>query len=641
MDLLCALIASVLLLSASSSASSPLRPHIVQIVADDLGYHDLGFLNGGATITPEIDALVADGVRLTDYYTFRVCAPSRAATMTGRYPHNVGFYDMTDDSHHCVHPSFKMLPQLLREQGYRTHATGKWDVGYVEQHCTPTFRGFESFLGYYTACTSDYWYHGAPGGNATESKCGGVDFHDSVTGKIAGAPMSGSRSVNGTYDADLFTARATDVIAAHDASESLYLYVAYHNVHDACTADRFALGLHAPKGTVERYPTTKLDTWKVQAAMTTELDYGVGNITAALRAKGMWNDTVLIFMSDNGGPLDHSANFPLRAGKGSEFEGGYRVMSFVASPLLPPAVRGTNFSGMVHSADWYATVFSGIARFPPPGDTGMVPADSINQWPALTGANATAPRAEVIHCVQSPTFNKSLGDVGVAAARFGKWKLIVGTSCTSNRVYQRWPTPGKVPVPFGKSGGVVESGTDHARAPLLPHVRSNGERGIAPDPTCAHGILSGNGQVCCAATCGRCGGPSCAKLPGGGAACCTGKIKDAKVSCTESPAPCVMSSPATKDVCLYDLENDLGETTNLAGDAAHADLLASLVAKLEARGAAAPDIAIAFADVGRKNKTADKATCAQEESTGYLEPIDWQHSIRSKPPTTAAGNDDS
>ena len=107
-----------------------------------------GFLNGGATITPEIDRLFGkEGVRLTDYYTFRVCAPSRASTMTGRYPHNVGFYDMTNDPSHCVHPSFKMLPALLREHGYRAHMAGKWDVGYVEQHCTPTFRGFETFLG--------------------------------------------------------------------------------------------------------------------------------------------------------------------------------------------------------------------------------------------------------------------------------------------------------------------------------------------------------------------------------------------------------------------------------------------------------------------------------------------------------------
>ena len=407
--------------------------------------------------------------------------------------------------------------------------------------------------------------------------------------------------------------------------------MAFHNVHDACTADRFALGLHAPAATVDRYATTVLDTWKVQAAMTTELDYGVGNITAALRAAGMWEDTVLLFMSDNGGPLDHSRNWPLRAGKGSEFEGGYRVTAFVASPLLPPAVRGTNWSGMAHSADWYATVASadGIAGFDPGSDTGMVPADAVNLWPALTGANATAPRTEVIHAVQSPTFNKSLGDVGVASARFGRWKLITGTSCEGNSVHQAWPALGEQAVPFGQSGGQIEAGTDHARAPLLKHVRSNGERGVAPDPTCAHGIRSGGaGAVCCATACGGCGGPNCGGMPGGGKACCEGKIKASGVMCTEAPAPCVMNQtkPAKTTACLYDLEADLGETTNLADDPARAALLAELMGKLAARGAAAPDIAIAFADVGRVNKTASATTCAQEEATGYLEPIDWvQH----------------
>jgi arylsulfatase B len=134
------------------------KPHIVHIVADDLGYNDLGALNGNKTLTPALNSLIQEeGVLLTNYYTFRVCAPSRAASMTGRYPWSLGFYDMSNDGMHCVHPSFKMLPELLRTAGYRTHATGKWDVGYVEEHCTPTFRGFETFLGYYTACTSDYW----------------------------------------------------------------------------------------------------------------------------------------------------------------------------------------------------------------------------------------------------------------------------------------------------------------------------------------------------------------------------------------------------------------------------------------------------------------------------------------------------
>ena len=84
------------------------------------------------------------------------------------------------------------------------------------------------------------------------------------------------------------------MIAKHDATKPLYLYVAFHNVHDACQADRFALGLNAPLEAVELYPTTKDDTWKVQAAMTTELDYGVANVTNALKQAGMWANTVMV-----------------------------------------------------------------------------------------------------------------------------------------------------------------------------------------------------------------------------------------------------------------------------------------------------------------------------------------------------------
>jgi hypothetical protein len=133
---------------------------------------------------------------------------------------------------------------------------------------------------------------------------------------------------------------------------SLLRRIPDHNVHDACQKDRFTSGLGAPLETVEMYPTTILDTWKVQAAMTTELDYGVANVTAALKATGLWSNTVMILVSDNGGPLDHSTNSPLRGGKATEWEGGYRVEAWVHSPLLPQTVAGTDYHGMMHSSDW-------------------------------------------------------------------------------------------------------------------------------------------------------------------------------------------------------------------------------------------------------------------------------------------------
>jgi hypothetical protein len=145
-------------------------------------------------------------------------------------PWGVGFYDMSDDANHCVDPEFKLVPAALKPLGYRSHAIGKWDVGYVLRHCLPTYRGFETFLGYYTPCTADYWLHGAPGAGAAYGPCDDVDFHDSVGTDIRGATMSGKDSLNGTYDQVAFTQRAVRHINDHAANYSdmsLYIYLAY------------------------------------------------------------------------------------------------------------------------------------------------------------------------------------------------------------------------------------------------------------------------------------------------------------------------------------------------------------------------------------------------------------------------------
>lgn len=190
-------------------------------VADDLGYDDLGhdsvLGNSGKTHTPAINALIDDGIAFHEYCelhvalsplpsfhvngsfvlppmmppslvvslkgtpfayclierdgavltcgtiadTFKVCSPTRASLLTGRYPFNAGFYDMSEDGNHCT-AQFKLLPALLKEQGYSTHALGKWDVGDIVSKCTPTYSGFDSFLGYYEACLSDYWWDTPP-----------------------------------------------------------------------------------------------------------------------------------------------------------------------------------------------------------------------------------------------------------------------------------------------------------------------------------------------------------------------------------------------------------------------------------------------------------------------------------------------
>ena len=112
----------LLVVALSSASARKTSPHVVFIVGDDVGYSDFGYFNDNKTITPTIDGLLEKGIFLSDYYTFKICSPSRAAMLTGRYPWGAGFYDMAQDDNHCTTNS-TALPQLLKPLGYKTHGT--------------------------------------------------------------------------------------------------------------------------------------------------------------------------------------------------------------------------------------------------------------------------------------------------------------------------------------------------------------------------------------------------------------------------------------------------------------------------------------------------------------------------------------
>ena len=122
----------VLCLGAATAVlgAPPIKPHVVLVLSDDLGYHDLGYKNGGVTQTPHIDALVADGVQMTDYYTYKLCSPTRASIQSGRYPWGVGFYDMDDknfgDGFHCIAKNTTLMPALMKQAGIRPYLPACW-----------------------------------------------------------------------------------------------------------------------------------------------------------------------------------------------------------------------------------------------------------------------------------------------------------------------------------------------------------------------------------------------------------------------------------------------------------------------------------------------------------------------------------
>jgi len=565
-----------LLLASSFAAPSFPPPTIIQIIGDDCGYNDFGYQNGGRTRTPEIDSLVADGIELTSYHTYKVCAPSRASILTGRYPWGVGYYDMHGPE--VVPVGFDMTPALLRKHGnYSTAMLGKWNLGHQLFPYTPTRRGFDSFFGYYAACLVDYWYHGAPANECGSNGPGDTVVDLSNSSSAAGIAPADFRALNGTYTQEMLTAEAERLIHEHGARYAaggsaaarppLYMYLAHHNVHGAVqTNSNFSL--QAPAATVALYNTTALDTYKVAGAMLTELDEGVGRVVKALRDAGLYDNSVITFACDNGGPLDHSANAPLRGGKHTLWDGGLRASAWVHSPLLPASARGVQYDGLMHASDWLPTFVQGLAGVPNASAvaTGPRPLDGFNFWDAWVGAGSAAawsdsPRTEVVHQVVNGYCNGTAGQASVApfgaTIRVGRYKLISGKPGADDQVVP-WPAPAAAPVPFGQGSGSHEAGTDHLRA---------------------GGVKFAPGHVEC------------------------------------------------DPHCLFDVVSDPGEQHDLAADPAHASTVAALAARVAELGAGGPPWAWPLQ--GDVLKQVDADMCAAARTTGVFEPL-----VETPPPPT-------
>ncbi|XP_077511502.1 arylsulfatase J-like isoform X6 [Amblyomma americanum] len=213
------------------------QPHIIFLLADDLGWDDVSFHGSSQIPTPNLDALAADGIILNSHYVQSSCAPSRAALMTGLYPIRTGMQGILPGigGPWGLPLSVRILPQYLKELGYEAHLVGKWHLGYYMEDFTPTFRGFDSFYGYYNG-DEDYYSHDIPYENDT---C--LDFwfnRDPV------------RSQNGTYSTTLFTERAQHIIRHRDQSKPLFLMVGYQAVHGSTGPEP----LQAPQENVEKFP---------------------------------------------------------------------------------------------------------------------------------------------------------------------------------------------------------------------------------------------------------------------------------------------------------------------------------------------------------------------------------------------------
>ena len=433
----------------TAAPTAPLRPHILSILADDLGWANTGLHTKGSreVQTPSLDALVAKGIALERHYAYKLCSPSRSAFQTGRLPVHVNDVNAEPTVRNPNDPfggyagipvNMTGLGHIMQRGGYRTHFVGKWDVGMATQRHTPRGRGYQTFFGYFHHA-NDYWTEGLPiQATGTIDVCHNrfVDLWEDD-----GSRSGPAASSNGTaYEEELFANRSLRVIHQHDATAPLFLVHAFHLVHTP---------LQVPKAWLDKFAFIDDRIRRSYAAMTHYLDHVVGRLIDAFRSRGFWDSMLVLFTADNGGPIYFPAggnNHPLKGGKYSDWEGGVRVSAFLAGGALPPVVQGTTSEALCHIADWYATFASlaGVnATDTEAGAVGLPPIDSVNLWPALvTGGPSAAPaRTEI--------------QLSTDALISGRLKLIRGKQHYSGWTGQTYPNrTGTQPMPAMAHFGV-------------------------------------------------------------------------------------------------------------------------------------------------------------------------------------------
>ncbi len=381
----------------TSNRSQPSKPHIIVLLADDLGWKDVGY-HGSRIATPNIDALAKQGTQLNQFYVQPVCSPTRGALLTGRYPIRLGLQCgvVRPWAQHGLPLDERTLPQALRDVGYTTAIVGKWHLGHFAPQYLPTRRGFDLQYGHYNGAL-DYFTH---------IRDGGYDWH-----------LNDNRNDDPGYTTDLLGRHAAKIITEHDPSRPLFLYVPFNAPHTP---------LQAPKKYIERYSEFKLKRRQIYAAMVTCMDDAIGRIMQALETSHFPPDNTLIFFcSDNGGVLRNGSNGSLRSGKGTLYEGGVRVPAVMVWRNRIPA--GTVVDQPLHVVDLYPTLLrlAGASLKQPK------PLDGRDAWPTIAGGKPS-PHASILHNV-TPFHG---------AIRMGDWKLIhnghVRANATRVAEQERW-----------------------------------------------------------------------------------------------------------------------------------------------------------------------------------------------------------
>ncbi|CAM9239616.1 unnamed protein product, partial [Ectocarpus fasciculatus] len=349
---------------ASSSSSSGGRPNILLIVADDQGNGDIGYNtpDDQKFHTPHIDAIANNGIKLSRMYVASTCTPTRAAILTGRGVNSLGLHDgpFVPAEAGVVTHDFPFLPELLKDEGYTTIGLGKWHLGFTHVADMPSSRGFDKYFGNLQGA-GDFFLHeiglfcnsqnpvnpdSLPASHG--SNCYAVNGYDVM---FNGEPVLEDETgtpYRGQYYTDILASKATQYIDEHDPESPLFMYL-------APTAP------HAPLQATDEYLAlcdhiTTDNSRNVLCAMMAGVDNMVGQVIAALETKGMLENTVIAYTSDNGGVRIFGSENLYRNDKGSVFDGGVRAPAFISTPNLKSELRGGAYDGLVFANDFFATL---------------------------------------------------------------------------------------------------------------------------------------------------------------------------------------------------------------------------------------------------------------------------------------------
>lgn len=421
---------------------------------DDLGFDDASFRRGpakNASYTPHMLALAESGILLDRHHTYKWCSPTRRAFLTGRYPaHITGTQAPTCSN--LTPLQFTILSEKLAAVGYESHFVGKGHLGWQTTDHLLVNRGFTSHLGFLGGGES--YVHGLM------SRCGDGGTHDMWHDSEPAVSL-----VDGDfYNTNFFTTYAVEKVQQRNTSKPFWLHLTHQAVHT---------GDHRGPPTWELWPA---DLQKDYISSLYVLDNGIGNLTAALKAAGMWDNTLFVLTADNGGDCGlpafdghggapgFASNFPLLGRKCTVWDGGTRTAAFVAGGLVPASLQGTTSSALMYVTDWYPTLCN-LAGVDPADDwvdaNGTAhPIDGVDLWPALMSGGSVNVARDYL-----PTTEVSL----LWEDRQGHMYKLITDEVLSNRFY--------------------ENGTQYMDTfnPCLPKGelrRPAGDEGVGVPPSC-------------------------------------------------------------------------------------------------------------------------------------------------------------